>query len=266
VRSIKEHAMKSSNPRRGFTLRLILASTTLCAGLVFLAGHTFTANRAAMAIVPTALKTEPPTVSTKRLVAALYRTGVTPDRLAAAGVEAASVAQVVADAREALTGVDTQLAAADGDVLSATREHDALVHRIQSGKALPGDREALQVATTSLSTKRASRDAALAGVLASATHSLNETQRAALTTILANRHKPVPLKYQATNRTAAQWVSLRDALGAARGATRKGVGPSETVSQLISSADSDAAVSAASSHLEANLASVTAAWKTALGE
>jgi hypothetical protein len=94
------------------------------------------------------------------------------------------------------------------------------------------------------------------------TSGLDRDQVATLTKIKSNRHWGLPVKYLVADRTNQEWLALSGALASKRAAAIRGVALAQSVASVISSADSNDAVSQAATRLNTNLDGVSTSWHT----
>ncbi len=199
------------------------------------------------------------------LAGALVRAGLTPEHLAAAGVDGTRARAVYAAAEAHLEEHIGTLRGADADLAEARAEHDRLLRLVQSGTGSPEDVTALASARTTLAGAQSAADAANAGLFAAATEGLSGGEVAAVQTARTNAGagRALATRYLLQERTEAQWRRLRDALANRRIAAARGEEPDQGAAGTCLDADADSATAAA--NLQANLAGVQAAWEAATG-
>jgi hypothetical protein len=196
---------------------------------------------------------------------AIRRAGLTPERLAAAGVGAQQVTAMVVAARTYLSDHQGDLDAADSTGGAARAERDRLQRLLESGLATENDIAALGAAQTQLDSAEAARDVILEGLYAAATSGIGGEARAALVMLKAGSVWDLPTPYLAIERSQTQWVALRDDLANLRIAAQLGEEPDPGCEDDVMDANADPAVSAASTNLANNLTDVSQAWTAAIG-
>jgi hypothetical protein len=196
----------------------------------------------------------------------LYRVGLGPEPLAAAGVNAAQTRALVEAARLYLIDHQVDLNLADAAFASAKREHSRLERLVRSGTGTDDDVTALAQARVLLANARAQRAAELGALLDAATAGLSGQRRAALDSFSANAPWKQPIEFLAVDRDQQDWVALREALANERIAAKRQEAPDAGAQALLQQLRADPAVSAARANLDANLLAVTAAWELAVGE
>lgn len=199
------------------------------------------------------------------LVSVLGRVGLTPERLAAAGVSANQTGALVATVRTGLSAAMPMLRTAETTQTSAGTTADQLRRKIQSGRATPEDMTAFEAARTQHHAAAAQVRQVLDGTLQALVESLTPAQRATLAVMRANVSREVPTQYLAANRSEAEWTILRDTLASESIAQRSGQTPDPEAHQIVLTANANPAVAAATASLSANLEAVTAAWNQAVG-
>lgn len=194
----------------------------------------------------------------------LVRAGLGPDSLAAAGVDAAKAAEVVAAVRGVLTEQGASLKLADENHRAASILRQQIIAKVQAGVSTEQDRSALTAADASLASAGQTRTSVLNAAIAAANAVLSPEQVQALAAI---RTLPadLPLKYRVASMNSGQADTLRSALGEARAASAVGEEPSSDTETLISTLNSNQAVSNANSNLINNAIAVTSAWEQAVG-
>lgn len=196
----------------------------------------------------------------------LYRVGLDPRSLAAAGVSSNSVTGIVAAVEGAIQGDPSGLSGADTAFAEARVAHDALERKIRSGKASQEEVAAYPSAKSALETATAAQQAELDALFTAGTASLGESPRAALAQLRGNRTWGLPPEFLVVERTQQQWVSLRDALANERFSAEYNETPNSDAAALLATARSNAAVATAITGLSTNLASITSAWNAAASD
>jgi hypothetical protein len=183
---------------------------------------------------------------------------VNPQSLAAIGASESQTTTIVTVARGMCEGTGS-FGAVQAQIEAASSSIQRLEQAVSSGSASEQDRGALEDARIDLASAHAARAALLGQLLAQVDSVLSAPQRAVLSNISAARRVSVPMAYKAVLRTDAEWVTLRNELAEERRAARMGITPPV---RQIPGDESD--VQAAAAFLDANLASITEAWQSAL--
>lgn len=198
--------------------------------------------------------------------ASLSRVGITAETLAAAGCSNRDGTNVGADAAAHLNITNwNALNDADSDVRSAQADVDRLGKLVRAGQADQEDLTVYATAKTTLTTETSARDALLDALYDAAVEDLTSGETALLDTMHANSDRPVPLQYTVTDRTDAQWTSLRNALANIKTSGMCGEEPDSACTTLVTNCNAETPVVTAASNLDSNLAGVTSALRTALG-
>lgn len=221
---------------------------------------------------PAAARRDPPALTNAELSLALYQVGLDPEALAAAGLSANQTAVLVGAARTYLTDHIGSLRSDEAALDSASAERDRLGFLVQTGRATADDRTAYATTLASASSAQAAFQADLDAVFTAATSGLGSDTTTLLSTIQASRqtwHLAAVggrVQYLVAQRSASDWVSLRDALDNARVTARTGEDPDPTLASLLSGVNASSPVSTANANLQANLAAVQSAWTSAVGQ
>ena len=193
----------------------------------------------------------------------LLRAGIRPASLSSAGLTPLEAVQVINRAKDFFAS-DTTLAAADAALATCKPKIEPLSSKVKSGKASYEEALELSAAREALVAAEAAQAAALGQALSAATSGLNESQRAALTTIQANSAWQLPTQYLVITQEESAWVKLRDALDAVTASAAEGWPAPKAALDLISQVRQQPAVAAAEQGLSAHLAELQAAWDSAL--
>jgi len=197
----------------------------------------------------------------------LLRAGLSPEALAAAGVQPAQVSAAFQTASQVLTSTPNLMHDADAAFAEARANTDRLKRKIQSGKAEEGDVQAYQAAKTALATATTAREAVLNQVFDAATASLGDTRRQALQAIRTNRAAwNLPTEFLVVNRSEQEWVQLRDFLANERIAPKVGEEPDPSAQAALANWRANASVAAARTGLTSNLDSMRSSWNQATGD
>ncbi|MEW6741435.1 MAG: hypothetical protein AB1486_01645, partial [Planctomycetota bacterium] len=111
----------------------------------------------------------------------LFRIGLCPEELTAAGVSEAAVGAVVTGIADYLLDHPAALAEADQDCFSAKNEADRLTRLVRAGVASPGEVSACRDALADLASAESARQAVLEALFAAGTAELSEGQQQTLT-------------------------------------------------------------------------------------
>jgi len=252
---------------------LLAASTTwyFVAQPAAVAAPAATSTSTALAPQPTSLvslmsiSVPSPTPPDYRVM--LLRAGLSPEALAAAGVEPGQVAATVQAAVAAVSQAPDALGIADAAYAEARANTDRLKRKIQSGKAEEGDVQAYQAAKAALASATTAREAVLNQVFDAATASLGDTRREALQAIRTNRAAwNLPTEFLVVNRSEEEWVQLRDFLANERIAPKVGEEPDPSAQAALANWRANASVAAARTGLTSNLDSMRSTWNQATGD
>jgi len=207
-------------------------------------------------------RTAGPTAAHFRTI--LMRAGLSPERLAAAGLTAEATSVVIAAAKNGYAESSAAAYTADTEYSEAVREHDRLNRLVVSGRASEGERTAFSQAGTRLAAARTARDTALDGFFNTAVAPLPEAARTKLSRF---RQHPwsgtLPVEFLVATKSDEQWLAVRDAIDSVTASRNLGEEPDSGDLQLLTQASSDPAVASAKSSLDQNLAAVTAVWEQA---
>lgn len=209
---------------------------------------------------------EPAAPTAVELAAALHRVGLSPERLAAAGLTAIEASTLVQNAAAHLDGERFQsLQQADTAVRDASRDVQRLERLARSGRATSGDLGDLTTGRAALAGAESALRSALGALYDAAADGLSGPKAARLATLRANAGWDLPVQYLAASRSEAEWVALRDALASVRISARLGEEPHGGCSALVAQCDADSAVATAKAALDANLAAIASAFDAAAG-
>lgn len=223
-------------------------------GIVFYASATTMVNRKAKSM-PTAAQ----------IREALSLAGLSAKPLAAAGAQESQVSVLVGNARTYLTEDGGRFHSALASYRRSSVQVQRLERRVRSGVAPAEELGALGSARASLASAASAKQTAIANLFAAATANLSVIAVESLSTIRANRGREVPVQYAVVTRTEEQWRALRDALANVRISDRLRDDADSACQQLVLDANAENAVVAATNAL-GNLATVTGAWNSAVGQ
>ncbi len=254
-------------PRSGSALIVVVGVTSvLVAGAagVYALASIFNAHRAPAKAAAELAQSRMDQHANRQLKMVLTRAGLGADQLAAAGVDASRIGEVISLARGLLGEHGQSLAAADDSYRTAKVELENLQAKVRAGAALDADTARMRAVEAALTQAEAQRKAMLTAVIAAASSVLTHEQTQTLAAI-RSFPRDLPLKYRAMAPDAAKADALRDGLGQARSASATGEDLASETATLLAQADANPAASAAQSRLNSNAAAVRAAWDQAVG-
>lgn len=198
------------------------------------------------------------------LATALYRVGLQPERLAAAGVEAAVTDDVVVNVKSWLAEHPATLSAADEALFEATKARDALFRKVRSGLASPEEIASCSTAKATFDAATAARASALASAFDAGTHGILQEQIVLLSLLQTNAAAwNVPLEYLVVERTQEEWVRLRSALANEKISAKYGEDPDGEDQAHLATVRAEHAVVTAKVNLDTKLGAITDAWEEA---
>lgn len=193
---------------------------------------------------------------------ALARAGLAGPELAVAGITQGQVAQLIQRARASNTVAQNQLAPAT----AAAAEARALVKELEEA-VRGGAAERLQelnAARATAASAEAAVSALIEGVFITATEGELATVVHLLRQVEANkRYKRLPLEFLVAERSEADWAALKSALTHERVCAKLGEPTNQEVMTRLAAFRAEEAVAAARARLDANRATVEAAWNAA---
>lgn len=197
----------------------------------------------------------------------LLRASLGPRELAAGGITPGSVQSLVSAASAYVVEHPSDLATADAAYAAAKVVVDRLQRLIQSGRGSEQDVLAFQAQSAALASATTQRDAALTAIFNSMTQGVTGEQRLALTTVRAQRDGwLIPTEYLVIDVSQQDYVELRSALANERYSLENEVDVDPAALQLLTTVRANPTVATARTGIEANLASITAAWNAAAGD
>jgi hypothetical protein len=206
---------------------------------------------------------KPPTLDSS-LVTALYRAGLQPENLTAAGVSAESTTTLVGNVKAWLAQNASTLSSADSRLGSAVPAKESLWRKVQSGLGSHDDVASLDAAVTEYNAALAGQASTVSSMFDAGTASLSSDTKA---TLVLERTSQLawglPLQYLVKDRSEADWVALRDALDNERVSAKLGEDPDPADQALLATVRADPAIAAAKTNLDTKLGAVTAAWEAA---
>ena len=205
-------------------------------------------------------------VNTPALSVALCRLELTPEHLASVGATQLQVVELAGAVQSFLATQSPSISDHDQLVGQARVECDVVRHKIQEGRASPGEIAGFSGLEQALAAASTARDAAVSALFVAGIAEFSATQRATLTAIRANAHWKLPTEFLVVERTEAEWVALRNALANERTAARNEETPNQQCQALLGTARANPAVAAAKTALDANLAVVKQSWDTVTGD
>jgi len=189
----------------------------------------------------------------------VLRTGLTPERLAAAGAGSGVVNSVLNAAAEDL-GDCSVLDSADVACSAARETRDNLQRLVKSGLGTDADATALEAAETALTTATAARDAILGSARAAGAAELSSTQQATLSSLLSNQDRRLPIEFLVLDLEAADWITLRNAIDDEKAAPKLGLEPNAELQSFLTAKRAVTSVATAKANLDSNLTAIQAAW------
>lgn len=197
----------------------------------------------------------------------LIRAGLDSNVLAAAGVSPQGVAAIVSAAASAAAQQASTIETADASVRSAKQIVDHLTRVVQAGAATDNQKSDLASAQSTLASATSRRDTALTAVFNAGAAVMSESQSRIATRIRANRAWGLPLHHMAANpsdRTEADWVTLREAIGCTNACSRCGEDVPSDATSIIAASEVVGDIAAAKTSLTNNAAAVLTAWNSAV--
>lgn len=250
-------------PRNRTGAVLHIALGFIAAGAVAWAGIASVWPSSTGARVPSRFRTPPNHVE---VAATLGRLGLTPNTLAAAGLTSEQVSVFTAAAAGHVRDNITNYRVAKESEAQAKNQADRLERRIRSGRGTAEDVTALAAARASASTARSQQQAVLDAALAEGAQEVTGPVMAKVNVFRIHKLAwDVPERYLGDERSESQWIELRDALANETIALRHNQEPDPTAQQVLQAARATVNSVAAVSNLQ-NLAELTAAWRTAMGQ
>ena len=218
---------------------------------------------AGMSLVALSLAFASTEASTPEVLLALTAVGLDAEALAAAGLDGASVAAMLATLRGESESVIEANAAVRSwrDAESAAR---LLQEQVSNTGNTPELANQIQIAQSSVDSTRQAwltkRSAFLEVVEAAVASAADTSSAQTVITLSNNAERPAPVAYRVITLTDDQWIELRSALSD----QAAGAQPSEAGVALLASIDNSPAFRAAQSALLANHAHVSEVIATAL--
>jgi hypothetical protein len=206
--------------------------------------------------------TVPPSEPHLVLRGALARTGLAAPELAVAGITAPQAAQLVLLAKESEVVTQNQLAPA-GEALAQARAAVAALEEAVRGGAQERLQE-LAAARVAAAAAEAAVESLINDVFTTATQGQPPGVVQLLRQVESNRrYKRLPLEFLVSERTEADWAALKSALTHERVCTKLGEPTNQEVMTRLAAFRAEEAVAAARTRIEANRATVEAAWNAA---
>ncbi len=246
---------KKTAARRGGILSVILA----CVGITILGSMGYL-------LLPRPAMQPVARVERSDLELTLYRVGLKPEFLAAAGVSPQQVSGIVSRMRTHLGRAMPALNAAEAACNIEQHEVTQLRRIVRAGKGSDQQVQDLATAKSSLAESEVERDAQLDAAFAAAAEGLEAEQIATLATLRANGQRwHLPVEYLTVERSDAEWVALRNALANDRISRRLEREPDPEQQALLAQLGAHATVAAAMQGAN-NLAAIEAAWDEAMAD
>lgn len=195
--------------------------------------------------------------------AALQRARITPQALAAAGLddtETTALIMRVADWWDEHGG-DCAAACSAADAAGITL--DSLRRKAQSGLASEGDLTSLASATSAYASAKSAHASQMEAIWEAAVDGLESGKAARLLAIRdhVEAGRILPVAYLVVERTESDTLALRDALAEV---ANDGEGAAAAATSLVNAANSNGTISAAKTSLTNNLDDVVTAWNAAI--
>jgi len=226
-------------------LRLAFANTEIGGGIEHESGET------------------PPLTMDADVEVMLLRIGITPDGLAAAGLNSTTVQAALANEHAALDDATALLVAHDGTCSTLKVEVDGLRRLIGSGEASADEIARMAIAKVELASATNARQTFLMTVCMALCEHFNGTAATCIDQLASSkRWKTIPVEYRTQERTEAQWIEIRNALAAKRTHEKAGLAVPEEVTQFLATLNSDQQVATATSSCNSNLPGVDAMWQS----
>lgn len=195
---------------------------------------------------------------------AIYRSGLTPEALAAARVTAGQLETMCQAVKNDLDSVQPILDGADSGVAQGRTDVGRLKRLVRSGKGTDSDVAALAQAKTACEAAMAEQKNCMNHFFATACAVLNESQRNSLVNIRRNKPWKAPEYYKTVVRTDLEWSLLEEYLDIERIEPKYGLEPEPEVIEFLSNVRQDPAYAAAKTAYETNLASIKNALNVAI--
>lgn len=197
------------------------------------------------------------------LAFALHSAGLTPESLAASGIDADHATAVVAAAATHMGGDVEAVAAAQTHLGQARTDVERLERLVRRGAGLH-EQGPLSAARAELADAQGDFDSVIAALRATALAPLSAPERARLDALRPNLDRPVPPEFKLAERTDEEWVRLRDALANEHQASAGLTEADPACASLLQTARADHDAAAAHTALADNLATVNEAYHGAV--
>lgn len=198
------------------------------------------------------------------LATALYRVGLQPERLAAAGVGAAVTDDLVVNVKVWLAEHPADLSQADEALFQATKTRDELFRKVRSGLASQEEIEACSNAAAAYNSAAAARTAKLQTIFNEGTRVLTSEQAILLNRLQTNTQAwNIPLEYLVLEKTQEEWVRLRAALANEKISAKYGEDPDGDDQAHLATVRALNEVVTAKVNLDTKLGAITDAWEEA---
>ncbi|MEQ9617538.1 MAG: hypothetical protein RLN60_05830 [Phycisphaerales bacterium] len=195
----------------------------------------------------------------------LYRVGLGPETLAAAGVDANGAGEVVGDLVAYLESNLSSIESAQSAYANANAQHSRLLRAVRQGDDTGELLSQLQVAASTLATAESALESALDGLFSAATADLTELERGDIESIRGNQAHRGPVAFKVNNRSESAWLNIRSALVAERQALEEEESVPDLAATLLESVRGEPAVAAAQAAYDVRYDAVVSAINTALG-
>lgn len=193
----------------------------------------------------------------------LLRIGMTPETMAAAGVDSTTLLAALSAEEADLADATSTLSDHDATCAEYRRQVDSLRRIVRSGNATEEQVAELASAKQSCESAFASRDAFLEGVCGGICEHVSADAMGAIQRICMTKSwKSIPVTYRTKERSEAEWLAIREALSAKKTHEMMGLEVPAEATTLLTSLASETEVSEATADCESCLPGVQGLWDT----
>jgi hypothetical protein len=196
--------------------------------------------------------------------AAMLRSGLSPQTLLAAGLDAQAVGLTASLGRGHLAENWLPFRAAETRLDAARDACETLERKVRQGVAKGEEESQFAAAQAELAAAELDYQAGAGALRSAALQGASGAQREAFDRILGGVPRDLPVQYAVVERADAEWVHLRDALANLRISAQLGEEPDPECVSSVNKANADPAVAAAAAGLQ-SLPAAEEAWNLALG-
>lgn len=193
----------------------------------------------------------------------LHTAGLTPESLAAAGIDADHATAVVAAAAAHMGGDVEAVSMAQAHLGRARNEVERLERLVRRGAGVH-EQGLLSAARAELAGAQSDFDSVIAAVRRVALAPLSAGQRARLDAIRPNLDRPVPAEFKFTARSDEEWTRLRDALSNEAQAGSRQAAADDAAADLLAETRAETQTAAARSAHDAYRDDVESAFAAAI--